>query len=47
MQHGEGTNGENIYEKVKVTEDIVRMSNIVLARVLEEGENEVSNYLKS
>ena len=47
MQHGEGTNGENIYGKVKVTEDIVRMSNIVLARVLEEGENEVSNYLTS
>lgn len=38
----------DIYERVKDTEDIVRMSNLGLARVLEgEGEDEVSNYLKS
>lgn len=47
MQRGEGGKKENIYKKVKDTEDIVGMFHIDLARVLEGGENEVSNNLES
>lgn len=37
---------EDIYERVKDREGTVRMSNLGLARVLEGGKDEVSNYLK-